>query len=82
MARIELDKRLRDDLTRRVRTHLHDELGVEIEPVDSQLLLDFLAETLGPHYYNQALLDAEAVLKDRADAMAEAIAALSRATPR
>ena len=78
MARIDLDKATSAVLARRVRDYLKDEAGVEIDPVDALRLLDFLAEALGPHYYNQALIDAEAVLKDRVDAIADAIAGLSR----
>ena len=78
MARIELDKAVRKTLARQVRAYLKDEAGVEIDPVDAQRLLDFLAETLGPHFYNQGLYDAEAVLQDRVEAIAEAVAALAR----
>jgi uncharacterized protein (DUF2164 family) len=81
-ARIELDKATSAALARRIRDHLKDEAGVEIDPVDAHRLLGFLAETLGPHYYNQALIDAEVVLKDRTDAIADAIAGLSRPMPR
>ncbi|MEI9889969.1 MAG: DUF2164 domain-containing protein [Caulobacteraceae bacterium] len=82
MARIELDKPARETLARRVRTYLKDEAGVEIDPVDAQRLLDFLSETLGPHYYNQGLQDAETVLKDRVEAIADAIAGLARPVKR
>ena len=81
-GRIEFDKATNAALARRIRDYLKDEAGLEIDPVDAHRLLDFLAETLGPHYYNQALLDAEAVLKDRAELIADAIAGLSRPTPR
>jgi uncharacterized protein (DUF2164 family) len=82
MGRIEFDKATGAALARRIRDHLKDEAGVEIDPVDAHRLLDFLAEILGPHYYNQALTDAEVVLKDRVDAIADAIAGLSRPMPR
>ena len=82
MARIELDKAVATALARRIRDHLRDELDVEIDPVDANRLLDFLADTLGPHYYNQALIDAEVVLKDRIDAITGAMAGLSRPIPR
>ncbi len=82
MARIELDKAVRDTLARGVRQYLKDEAGVEIDPVDAQRLLDFLAETLGPHYYNQGLSDAETVLKDRIEAIADDIAGLARSIKR
>ena len=82
MARIELDKATAAALARRIRDHLRDELGAEIDPVDATRLLDFRTETLGPHYYNQALIDGEVVLKDRVEAISDAIAGLSRPIPR
>ena len=82
MARIELDKAVREVLVRQVRAHLKDEAGVEIDPVDALRLLDFLAKTVGPHFYNQGLYDAEAVLRDRVEAIADAMAALARPVKR
>jgi uncharacterized protein (DUF2164 family) len=52
---------------------LKDTLDVEIDPFDALDLLDFLSETLGPHYYNQGLHDAQAIVKNRVDAIIEDI---------
>ena len=82
MARIEFDKQTRETLVRLLARQLKDECDLEIAPMDSQRLLDFISDTLGPHYYNQGLYDAQAVLKDRAEAISEAIEGLSRPTPR
>ncbi|WP_374471444.1 DUF2164 domain-containing protein [Phenylobacterium sp.] len=73
MARIELEKPVREALTRALSRYLKDELDVEIGGMDAQLLLDFLSETLGPHYYNQGLADAQAILRSRLEQIAEAI---------
>ena len=73
MARIELDKQTRDVLSLRLRRHLKDELDVEIDPVDSVALLDFLAETLGPHFYNQGLHDAQAIVRARLEDIVDAV---------
>ncbi|HYE42870.1 MAG TPA: DUF2164 domain-containing protein [Caulobacteraceae bacterium] len=68
---IQLDKPVRDALARAVAAYLKDELDVEIGGMDALLLLDFLAERLGPHYYNQALHDAQALLQAKLEALGE-----------
>jgi len=73
MSRIEFDKETRDQLSRGLKRRLKDTLDVEIDPFDALDLLDFLSETLGPHYYNQGLHDAQAIVKDRVDAIIEDI---------
>jgi uncharacterized protein (DUF2164 family) len=39
--------------------------------MDAMLLLDFLSERLGPHYYNQALQDARARLSGKLEALGD-----------
>lgn len=73
MSRIEFDKETRDLLSRAIRRRLKDTLDVEIDPFDALDLLDFLSETLGPHYYNQGLHDAQAIVRGRVDAIIEDI---------
>ena len=78
MSRIEFDKQTRDDLSRRIARRLKDDLDVEIGGFEALDLLDFLTETLGPHFYNQGLYDAQAVIKDRSDAIIEAVQAIEK----
>lgn len=73
MSRIELDNPTREALSRLLRQHLKAELDVEIEPFDGLDLLDFLAETLGPYFYNQGLHDAQAIVQKRVDEIVEAV---------
>ena len=78
MAKIEFDKQTCDQLARLISRHMKDELDLEVAPFDALDLLDFLSETLGPHYYNQGLYDAQAVLKTRADLLIEAVEELEQ----
>ena len=78
MSRIELDRATREALARGLLNHLKRQHDVEIAPFDALDLLDHLAETLGPHFYNQGLTDAQAVVQARAEAMADAIADLEK----
>ncbi len=73
MSKIEFDQRTRETLSRLLVRHLKDELDVEIEPFDGVALLDYLSETLGPYFYNQGLHDAQAIMKDRVEAIVDAV---------
>jgi len=73
MARIELEKPVREALVRALSRYLKDELGVEIGGMDAILFLDFISETMGPHFYNQGLADAQAILQAKLEQISEAI---------
>jgi uncharacterized protein (DUF2164 family) len=77
-VRIELEKPVRDGLARALARYLKDELEVEVGGMDAMLLLDFVSERLGPHYYNQGLYDARALLQARIDALGEAFYELEK----
>lgn len=78
MAAIAFDKQTRDDLQRLLAKHLKDELDVEIGTFETLDLLDFLAETVGPYFYNQGLYDAQVVIKSRLDGIVEAVEAIEK----
>jgi len=78
MSKIELPKDTREALARALSKYLKDELDVEVEGFDAVFLLDFLIETLGPHFYNQGLADAQAIVSKKADEIGEAIYQLEK----
>ena len=82
MARIQFDRATREALARRLVQQLRDEFDLDVAPMDGQRLLDLLAETLGPAFYNQGLRDAQAAVQARVDDIAEAIAGLEQPEPR
>jgi uncharacterized protein (DUF2164 family) len=77
-VRIELEKPARDALARTLAGYLKDEFEVEIGGMDAILLLDFISERLGPHYYNQALQDARAHLHAKIENLGEAFYELEK----
>jgi uncharacterized protein (DUF2164 family) len=77
-ARIELEKSQRDTLARALASFLKDELEVEVGGMDAVLLLDFVSERLGPHYYNQGLYDAQALLQAKVEALGDALYELEK----
>ena len=80
MATLEKDDRAQ--LARKLRGYLKDELEVEIGGLDAELLLDVMAERIGPRFYNQGLRDAATALAKRMDVLTEALEELERPVPR
>ena len=78
MATIAFDKQTRDDLQRLLTRRLKEELGVELGTFEALDLLDVLAETVGPYFYNQGLYDAQVVIKARLDGIVEAVEAIEK----
>jgi uncharacterized protein (DUF2164 family) len=65
-------------ITAKLRPYFRDELDVELRDLPAEMLIDFLAREIGPFFYNRALYDAQAVLKTKADDLAEAVTGLER----
>jgi uncharacterized protein (DUF2164 family) len=80
VAKIEIEKHTREAMVQALSRYLKAELDVEVSGFDAQFLLDFVAETLGPLFYNQGLYDAETVLRDRLEHAADAVLALEKQT--
>jgi uncharacterized protein (DUF2164 family) len=78
MAKIELPKDTRDALARALSRYLKDELDVEVAGFDAVFLVDFVTERFGPHFYNQGLYDAQALLHTRLEALGEAVLELEK----
>lgn len=62
----------------KLRPYFRDEFEVELRDLPAEMLVDFLAREIGPFFYNRALYDAQAVVKKKADDIAEAVAGLER----
>ena len=69
---------MRDALAEALSRYLKDELDLEVTGFDAQFLLDFISQTLGPHYYNQGLWDAQAALQKKLDLISQAIDELEK----
>lgn len=76
--KIEFDKATREALARGLAAHLKTEFDLELGGMEAVVLLDFISERLGPHYYNQALYDAQAHLRAKTEALGEAFYELEK----
>jgi len=73
LSKIELDKKTREALAQALTRYLKEELDLDVVGFDAVFLLDFIGETLGPHYYNQGLHDAQAIYREKLELIAEAV---------
>ncbi len=76
--KISFDKPTHEALSRALAGYLKDEFGLQVGGMEAALLLDFISERIGPHYYNQALYDGQAHLRAKADALNDALYELER----
>ena len=82
MSKIELPKATADELAQALSRYLKAELELEVKGFDAVFLVDFITEHLGPHYYNQGLADAQALLSKKVDELGEAIYQLEKPVKR
>ncbi len=78
MAKIEIDRELRGTLARQIQAYFEQELDQEIGLFDAEFLLDFFAEEIGPHFYNQGLYDAQALAQSQVESFNDAIYTLEK----
>lgn len=50
---IKLERAQKETLATAIQDYMQDELDVEIGQFDSEFLIDFITEKLGPIYYNK-----------------------------
>ncbi len=65
MSDIKFEKEQKDQIVRKIQLYFSDELNQDIGSFDAEFLLDFFSKNIGPLYYNQGLLDAEAVISKK-----------------
>ncbi len=78
MTELKLDKDIRSRLTQEIRTYLDEELEIEVGNMDVEFLIDFLSGSLGAHFYNLGLKDAQALFARKADDITDEIYAMER----
>lgn len=73
MPKITFDKDTRAKLVGGLSDYLRTELDLDVKGFDAEFLLDFVTERLGPYYYNQGLHDAQALYREKFEAVLEAV---------
>ncbi|HHX8488889.1 TPA: DUF2164 domain-containing protein [Vibrio diabolicus] len=62
---IKLERAQKETLATAIQDYMQDELDVEIGQFDSEFLIDFITEKLGPIYYNKGVEDAKSRVERR-----------------
>lgn len=62
---IKLERAQKETLATAIQDYMQDELDVEIGQFDSEFLIDFISEKLGPIYYNKGVEDAKSLVERR-----------------
>lgn len=78
MSDLELDSDTRSRLADLIRDYLNDELDTDIGNMDADQLVGFLVPTLGAHFYNQGLKDAQALFARKADDVTDELYAMEK----
>lgn len=65
--RLELNKEQKEEAVKEIIHYFGKERDEEIGNLAAQLLLMFIAEKIGPYYYNKGVQDAQKYMADRVD---------------
>ncbi len=72
---------MKDELVQKIKAYFQSELAQELGNFETEFLLDFLSEHLGPHYYNQAVRDVQKHLAGYLDNLNDKIDELEQPIP-
>lgn len=66
---IKLGKDKKDEFVKLIKAYYESERDEEIGDLAASLLIDFITEEIGPHYYNQGILDCYRFIGDKTEDM-------------
>ena len=73
MNTIEFTQEEKDILGQKLKDYVAKELDHEIGQFESEFLLDFISEKIGPYYYNKGLSDAGSVIASKFEDINDAL---------
>ncbi len=80
MSEIEFSKDEKEIIGKKIQLYFSEELDQDIGQFDASFLLDFIAEEIGPYFYNRGLYDAQVVLEERVETIKDAIYEIQKPT--
>lgn len=80
MSEIKFSKPETEAIVKKIQNYFETELSQELGQFDAEFLLDFFAKEIGSYFYNRGLYDAQALLQQRVEEIAEAIYDLEKPT--
>ena len=73
-----LTREEQQDAASRLRTYLRDEMDVEVGQLPAEMLVEFIERDIGRLFYNRGLRDAETVVRQKVEDVADALYGLER----
>lgn len=80
MTKIEFTKAEKEILTNKIQGYFQKNMDQEIGQFDALFLLDFFVEEIGPYFYNRALFDAQVIINEKVESIADALYAIEQPT--
>ncbi|MCH4266850.1 MAG: DUF2164 family protein [Brevundimonas sp.] len=62
----------------RLQAYLRDEMEVEVGRLPAEMLVEFIGQNIGRLFYNRGLRDAETVVRQKVEDVADALYGLER----
>lgn len=75
---IKLSKEQQNLLVDKLKQYFTSNLDYELGGFDAQFLLDFISDEIGLYFYNQGILDSQAILNSKIDDIQDAILQLEK----
>lgn len=66
------------DAANRLRAYLRDEMDMEVGQLPAEMLVEFIERDIGRLFYNRGLRDAETVVRQKVEDVADALYGLER----
>lgn len=66
------------EATARLQAYLRDEMEVEVGRLPAEMLIEFIGQDIGRLFYNRGLRDAETVVRQKVEDVADALYGLER----
>lgn len=67
MKELQLSAQQKQDMVARIKSYFEREMQSDIGGFEAEFLIDFFANELGGHFYNQGLFDAQQLLNEKLD---------------
>lgn len=80
MTDIQFSKEEKTILIGKLQDYFDAELHRELGQFEAEFLLDFIARQIGAYFYNRGLYDAQVILSDRMESIADAIYDIEKPT--
>ena len=73
MSKIEFTAQNKEQIIQKLQKYMNKELDIELGQFDADFLVDFMFKEMGSLYCNRGLYEAQTLLADRMDSLADAI---------